>query len=189
MTELFIGLGLVATYLLTLHGYIKICSHKYYKDQYPKTLSDTFYKTGWKFRVLLIVLALLLIYPILLATGIHTTGGWLYYAPYSLLSWSKVAYAITIGGIIGVALNANGHDKSETKAHGFSASILAAGGAIVASLLRHDWYVGLIIWLGCLAYYLIKNHKYHKWGLFIELVAFDAIGLSLAAYMIINYIL
>lgn len=193
MLELIIGLGCCLGMAGSLFGYLKWTKKKYYNGHDQSSLSNTFYKTGWMFRVLLIVMCLFLIYPILLANGIHTSDGWLYYAPYSLLSWGKVLFAVGIGGLISVALNAYGHKEQESAAHVASASIIAAGGALGGCLLRKDWYVGLVIWLAWLGYYLWKNHKNNKagnpnaWGLYIELVAFYGIATSLAAYMLINY--
>lgn len=193
MLELLIGLACCAGMAGTLAGYLAITKKKYYNGHDQSSLSNTFYHTGWKFRVLLIVLCLWLFYPILLANGIYSDGGWLYYAPYTLLSWSKVAFAICMGGIIGVALNAFGNTPQEEKAHIFSASIIAAGGAMAGCLLRKEWYIGLAIWLVWLGYYLIKQYKNKKagnpnaWGLYIELVAFYSMPTCLATFILLNY--
>lgn len=193
MVELLIGLACCAGMAGTLAGYLAITKKKYYDGHDQPSLSNTFYKTGWKFRVLLIVLALWMVYPILLANGVYTSGGWEYYAPYTLLSWGKVAYAVAIGGIIGVGLNAYGNSW-ESKPHVFCASVLAAGGAILGSVLRSNWYFAVAIWLAWLVYYIIKNKKNNKagnpnaWGLYIELVAFYATPTCLALFMILNYL-
>lgn len=194
MTELIIGIACCLGMAGTLAGYLAITKKKYYDGHDQPSLSNTFYKTGWKFRVLLIVLALWLIYPILLANGTYTSGGWMYQAPYTLLSWGKVAFAIAMGGIIGVALNAFGNSKHETKAHVASASIIAAGGAITGCVLRKEWYIAVIVWLAWLIYYIIKNKRNNKagnpnaWGLYIELVAFYALPTCLIAFIISNYL-
>lgn len=193
MTELLIGIGCCLGMAGLLKGYLEVTKKKYYDGHDQSSLSSTFYKTGWKFRVLLITMALLLIYPVLLANGTHIDGGWLYYAPYVLLSWAKVAFAIAIGGIIGVALNAYGNYKNENRAHVISASIIAAGGAIVGCCLRKEWYIGVAVWLAWLVYYLIKNHRNNKagnpnaWGLYIELVAFYSVPTCLIIYILMNY--
>lgn len=195
MLGLIIGLLCCASMAGTLAGYLAITKKKYYDGHDQSSLSNTFYHTGWKFRVLLVVLCLFLIYPILLANGIHTSGGWMYYAPYTLLSWGKVAFAVAMGGLISVALNAYGNYEHENRAHVASASIIAAGGAIIGCVLRKEWYVAVVIWLAWLGYYLWKNHKNNKagnpnaWGLYIELVAFYALPTSLAAFMLINYLM
>lgn len=192
MYELLIGLFCCLGMAGTLWGYLKWYKKKYNKNKDPKSLSSTFYKTGWKFRVLLICLALWMVYPVLLACGIYTSSGWMYYAPYIWLSWAKVAYAIGMGGIIGVALNAYGNSW-ENKPHVFCASVLAAGGALVGSVLRKEWYIGLIVWLAWYIYYVIKNRKNNKagnpnaWGLYIEEVAFYSVPTCLAIYMLMNY--
>ena len=193
MLELLIGLGCCLGMAGTLFGYLQITKKKYYNGHDQPSLSNTFYKTGWKFRVLLIVLALWLIYPILLANGIYTpTEGWGYYSPYTLLAWGKVAYAICIGGIISVALNAYGNSW-ENKPHVISAGPIAAGGAILGSCLRSNWYIGVAVWVAWLLYYLWKNYKNNKagnsnaWGLYIEEVAFYSVPTCLAIFMLINY--
>lgn len=193
MVEMLAGIGCCLAMAGSLFGYLKWTKKKYYNGKDQSSLSNTFYKTGWKFRVLLIVMCLLLIYPVLLANGMYTSGGWIYYAPYALLSWGKVAFAVAIGGLISVALNAHGNYDNENRAHVVSASVIAAGGALAGCLLRKEWYVGLVIWLAWLGYYLIKNHKNNKagnpnaWGLYIELVAFYGIATSLIAFILINY--
>lgn len=193
MYELLIGLLCCLGMAGSLWGYLKWYKNKYNNGKDPSSLSHTFYKTGWKFRALLICLALWMVYPILLACGIYSSSGWMYYAPYTLLSWAKVAYAIAMGGIIGVALNAYGNYEHETKAHVASASIIAAGGAILGSVLRKEWYIGVAIWVAWLLYYLWKQYKNKKagnpnaWGLYIELVAFYATPTCLAIYMLMNY--
>lgn len=193
MIELLIGLLCCGLMVGSLFGYLKWYKKKYNKDKDPSSLSSTYYKTGWKFRALLIFMGLILIYPILLANGIYTSGGWLYYAPYTLLSWSKFAFAICIGGIIGVALNAD-YLKTECAAHITSAAWVAAGGAMIGCCLRKEWYIGLAIWLAWLVYYLIKNHKNNKagnpnaWGLYIEEVAFYSVPTCLVVYMLMNYL-
>ena len=194
MLELLIGLGCCLGMAATLFTYLKITSKKYYDGKDQPSLSNTFYHTGWKFRVLLVVLALFLIYPILLANGSYTDGTWLYYAPYTLLSWAKLALAVAVGGIIGVALNAD-YAKTEGTPHVIAAAWLAAGGAMIGCCLRKDWYIGVAVWLAWLVYYLIKQRKNHKagnpnaWGLYIEEVAFYSVPTCLAIYIIINYFL
>lgn len=194
MKELLIGLGCCLGMAGTLWGYLKWASKKYYNGKDPSSLSNTFYKTGWKFRVLLISLCLWLFYPILLANGSYADGVWTLMAPYTLLSWSKVAFAICMGGLIGVALNAFGNLKNENRAHVISASTISAGGAIVGCLLRHDWYIGVIVWLAWLGYYLWKQYKNKKagnpnaWGLYIELVAFYSMPTCISLFMLHNYL-
>lgn len=194
MKELLIGLFCCLGMAGTLASYLAITKKKYYDGHDQPSLSNTFYKVGWKFRVLLIVLCLWLFYPVLLANGMYTSGGWVYYAPYILLSWGKVAFAIAIGGLLGVALNAFGNYKHETKAHVFSASIIAAGGAIAGCCLRKEWYVAVAIWAAWGLYYLWKNRKNNKagnpnaWGLYIELIAFYAMPTCLAVFMLLNYL-
>lgn len=195
MVELLIGLGCCLAMAGGLFGYLQITKKKYYDGHDQSSLSNTFYHTGWKFRVLLIAMCVLLVYPILLANGMYTSGGWMYYAPYALLSWGKVAFAVAMGGLISVALNAYGNYDNENRPHVISASVLAAGGAMAGCLMRKEWYVGLAIWLAWLVYYLVKNHKNNKagnpnaWGLYIELVAFYGLATSLSAFILINYFL
>ena len=195
MLELIIGLLCCAGMAGTLAGYLAITKKKYYDGHDQSSLSNTFYKVGWKFRVLLIVLCLWLIYPVLLANGMYTSGGWMYYAPYTLLSWGKVAFAVAMGGLIGVALNAYGNYEHENRAHVTSASIIAAGGAIAGCVLRKEWYIAVAIWLAWAGYYLWKNYKNNKagnpnaWGLYIELIAFYALPTCLAVFMTLNYLM
>lgn len=194
MIELLIGLGCCLGMAGTLWGYLKWTSKKYYDGKDQPSLSNTFYKTGWKFRVLLIVLALWMIYPILLANGMYSSGGWNYYAPTVLMGWGKVAYAIAIGGIISVALNAFGNYPNENRPHVTSASVIAAGGAIAGSVLRSNWYFAVAVWVAWLLYYIWKNYKNNKagnknaWGLYIELVAFYATPTCLALFILLNYL-
>ena len=194
MKELLIGILCCLGMAGTLATYLAVTKKKYYKGYDQPSLSDTFYKTGWKFRVLLIVLCLWLFYPILLANGSYIDGQWILMAPYVALSWGKVAFTVAMGGILGVAMNAYGHKKEETRAHVASASIIAAGGAIIGCCLRKEWYVGVAIWLGWLIYYLIKNKKNNKagnpnaWGLYIELIAFYALPTCLATFILLNYL-
>lgn len=193
MVELIIGIACCLGMAGVLAGYLAITKKKYYDGHDQSSLSNTFYKTGWKFRALLITMCLLLVYPILLADGVYTSGGWVYSAPYTLVAWSKFAYAICIGGIFGVALCAD-FMKKEAAPHVAAASIVAAGGAMAGSLLRQDWYVGLAVWLAFLVYYIIKNHRNNKkgnpnaWGLYIELVAFYSVPTCLILFMISNYL-
>jgi len=192
MNELLIGLTCCLGMAGMLYGYLKWYSKKYNKGKDASSLSSTFYKTGWKFRALLVAMPILLIYPILLADGMYTSGGWMYYAPYPLLAWSKFAFAICMGGIIGVALCAD-YLKTELKPHIASAAWVAAGGAMIGCCLRKEWYIGLAVWLGWLVYYLIKNHKNNKagnpnaWGLYIEEVAFYSVPTCLIIYILMNY--
>lgn len=194
MLQLLIGLFCCLGMAGTLAGYLAITKKKYYNGHDQSSLSNTFYHTGWKFRVLLISLCLWLIYPILLANGMYTSGGWLLYAPYTLLSWSKVCFAVGMGGLIGVALNAYGNYEHETRAHVFSASVIAAVGCAAGCMLRKEWYLGAAIWLAWLLYYVWKQHKNKKagnpnaWGLYIELVAFYSVPTCLALFMLLNYL-
>lgn len=194
MVELIVGIACCLGMAGTLAGYLAITKKKYYDGHDQSSLSNTFYHTGWKFRVLLISLCLWLIYPVLLANGMYTSGGWMYEAPYALLAWGKVAFAIAMGGLIGVALNAYGNGKQEGAAHVASASIIAAGGAIAGCVLRKEWYIAVIVWLAWLIYYIIKNKRNNKagnpnaWGLYIELVAFYALPTCLVIFMISNYL-
>lgn len=193
MKEMLIALLCCLGMAGTLYGYLAITKKKYYKGKDQPSLSNTFYKTGWKFRALLITLCLWLMYPILLANGSYVDGSWILMAPYPLLAWSKVAYAICMGGLIGVALNAFGNQKQETSAHVASASIIAAGGGLIGCCLRKEWYIGLAIWLAWLVYYLIKQYRNHKagnpnaFGLYIELIAFYSVPTCLATYILMNY--
>lgn len=192
MLELLIGIGCCLGMAGLLKSYLTVTKKKYYDGKDQPSLSNTFYKTGWKFRVLLVTMAILLVYPILLADGIYTSGGWLYYAPYTLLSWSKFAFALCMGGIIGVALNAD-YLKTEGKAHIAAAAWVAAGGAMIGCCLRKEWYIGVAVWLAWLVYYLIKQYRNHKagnpnaWGLYIEEVAFYSVPTCLVIYMLMNY--
>jgi len=192
MFELLIGLLCCFVMMGSLFTYLKIISKKYYDGKDPSSLSNTFYKTGWKFRVLLVWMCLLLIYPVLLANGIYTSGGWLYYAPYTLLSWSKLAFAICMGGLIGVAMNAD-FQKTEEKPHMTAAIAFAAGGGILGCTLRHEWYVGVGVIVAWLLYYLWKQYKNSKAGnpnafdLYLELVAFYSVPTCLVIYMLMNY--
>ena len=194
MIELLIGLGCCLGMAGTLFGYLQWYKKKYNDGKDPSSLSSTFYKTGWKFRVLLVSLALWMIYPVLLANGMYSSAGWSYYAPYTLLGWGKLCFAIAMGGIIGVALNAFGNYKHENRPHVLGASIVAAGGAALGCLLRTNWYLALIIWAAWGVYYLIKNYRNNKagnknaWGLYIELIAFYAVPTCLAIFMLINYL-
>ena len=194
MYELLIGLFCCLGMAGSLFGYLQWYKKKYNKGKDPSSLSSTFYKTGWKFRVLLIILCLWLFYPMLLANGIYTSGGWLYYSPYVLLAWGKVAFAVCIGGLISVALNAYGNSW-ENKPHVFSASVLAAGGGILGCVLRKEWYIAAGIWVAWLLYYLWKQHKNKKagnpnaWGLYIELVAFYAVPTCLIVFILMNYLI
>ena len=193
MWEVLIGLLCCLGMAGSLFGYLRWYKKKYNKGKDPHSLSSTFYKTGWKFRVLLISLALWMIYPVLLGDGIYTSGGWMYYAPYTLISWSKVAYAIAMGGIIGVALNAYGNWPNENRAHVLCASTIASIGAIAGSVLRKEWYIGVVVWLAWLLYYVWKNYRNNKagnpnaWGLYIELVALYSTPSCLAIYILLNY--
>ena len=193
MKELLIGLFCCLGMAGTLKGYLAITKKKYYDGHDQSSLSNTFYHTGWKFRVLLISLCLWLVYPILLANGMYTDGGWLLMAPYALLSWSKVCFAVGMGGLIGVAMNAYGHEKQETKAHVFCASVIAAVGCAAGCMLRKEWYIGVAVWLAWLIYYLIKQHKNQKagnpnaWGLYIEEVAFYSVPTCLIIFLLMNY--
>lgn len=192
MLELLLGIMCCLLMAGSLFAYLKITSKKYYDGKDQSSLSNTFYKTGWKFRALLIWMCLLMVYPVLLANGIYTSGGWMYYAPYTLLSWSKFAFALCIGGIIGVALNAD-FRKTEEKPHMISAIALAAGGGITGCMLRKEWYIGLVIWIAWILYYFWKNYKNNKAGnpnaldLYLELIAFYSVPTCLIVYMLINY--
>lgn len=193
MTQLLIGIACCLGMAGSLWGYLKWTKNKYYGGKDQSSLSNTFYHTGWKFRALLIVMALFLIYPVLLANGVYTSYGWELSAPYTLLSWSKFAFALAVGGIIGVALDSD-FMKKENTAHVVSAVGVAGGGALAGCLLRNEWYIGLGIWLAWLVYFLIKNHKNNKKGnpnaldLYLELMAFYATPTCLIVYMIITYL-
>ena len=195
MKELIIGILCCLGMAGTLAGYLAITKKKYYDGHDQSSLSNTFYHTGWKFRVLLISLCLWLVYPILLANGMYTDGGWLLMAPYALLSWGKVCFAIGMAGILGVAMNAYGNQKQETKAHVFSASVLAACGCAAGCMLRKEWYIGVAVWIGWLIYYLIKQYRNKKagnpnaWGLYIEETAFYSVPTCLIIYILMNYFL
>jgi hypothetical protein len=96
MKELLIGLFCCLGMAGTLAGYLAITKKKYYNGHDQSSLSNTFYKVGWKFRVLLISLCLWLFYPILLACGMYTSGGWVYYAPYIFCSCFRSAYIVLL---------------------------------------------------------------------------------------------
>ena len=192
MTELIIGIVCCLLMAGTLHSYLQCTKRKYYNGKDQPSLSNTFYKTGWVFRALLIFMGISMIYPILLANGYVIDGTWVYSAPTVILSWSKLAFAIAIGGIIGVALCAD-YAAKESSAHVAAASIVAAGGAMVGCMLRQNWYIGVGVWLAWLVYYLIKNHRNNKagnpsaFGLYIEEVAFYSVPTCLIIYMVMNY--
>ena len=194
MLELLIGLFCCFGMAGSLYGYLKWYSKKYKDGKDPSSLSSTFYKTGWKFRVLLISFALWMIYPVLLANGSYIDGQWLYTAPNAWLAWGKLAYAISMAGIISVAFNAYGNTW-ENRPHVFSASIVASVGAGIGSLLHRQWYLAILIWLAWYIYYKIKNYKNNKagnkdaWGLYIELVALYAVPSCLAVFMVLTYLL
>ena len=194
MLELLIGLFCCFGMAGSLYGYLKWYSKKYNKGKDPTSLSSTFYKTGWKFRVLLISFALWMIYPVLLANGSYVDGQWFYTAPNAWLAWGKLAYAMSMAGIIGVAFNAYGNTW-ENKPHVFSAGPIAAVGAGLGSLLHRQWYLAVLIWLAWYIYYRIKNYKNNKagnknaWGLYVELVAFYAVPSCLAVFMILTYLI
>lgn len=192
MTQLIIGLLCCIAMMCTLKGYLIWSENKYYDGKDQSSLSTTFYKTGWRFRVLLILLVLFLFYPLLLANGFYADGTWHLYAPTALLSWGKLSLAVCMGGILGVALNAD-FVRKENWPHVIAATVLAAGFALVGTLLRPNWYVGAIIWASWLTYYIIKNIRNNKagnpnaFGLYIEEVAFMSVPTCLAAYMLVNY--
>lgn len=194
MFELLIAIFCCLGMMGTLFSYLTWYEHKYSKCKTPVCLAATFSKTGWKFRALMISLALWLIYPVLLADGIYTSGGWLYYAPYSLVSWSKMAYAIAIGSIIGINLVADYKELKNTR-YTTAFWVLGVGGAFVGSMLREEWYIGLSIWLAWILYYLWENYKNNQagnpnsLGLYLELASFCAIPTCLIAYMLYNYFL
>ena len=193
MKELIIGILCCLGMAGTLFGYLQWTKKKYYNGKDQSSLSNTFYHTGWLFRALLISLCLWLFYPILLANGSYADGIWTLMAPYSLLALGKVCFAIGMGGIIGVALNAFGNDKKENRAHVFSASILAAVGCAAGCMLRKEWYIGAAVWVAWLIYYLIKQYRNKKagnpnaWGLYIEEVAFYSVPTCLIIYILMNY--
>ena len=177
MIELLIGIGCCLGMAGTLWGYLKWTKNKYYDGKDQSSLSNTFYHTGWKF----------------LANGMYTSGGWQYTAPYSLLAWGKFAFAVAVGGIFGVALNAD-FMKKENMPHVVAAGGLAAVGAFAGCLLREEWYVGLGVWLAFLGYYLWKQYKNKKAGnpdafaLYMEEVAFYSLPACLAIFIIGNYL-
>lgn len=193
MQQMLIALACCGLMAGILKLYLMITKKKYYDGHDQPSLSNTFYKTGWKFRALLIGMAILLVYPILLANGYYD-GAWHLTAPSSLLAWGKFAYAICMGGIIGVALNAD-FMKKEAKPHVIAASIVAAGGAMAGTCLRHGWEIaiGVGVWLAWLVYYLIKNYRNNKAGnpsaigLYVELVAFYSVPTCLVIYILLNY--
>lgn len=191
MTELLIGILCCVLMAATLFGYLQITKKKYYDGHDQSSLSNTFYKTGWKFRALLITLVLLLVYPVLLANGYYDAG-WVYSAPTTLEAWGKLCYALCMGGIIGVALNAD-FTKKEEWPHVVAAGPIAALAAFLGCTLRSNWYIGVIVWLAWLAYYAAKNQKNKKAGnpsargLYVELIAFYSVPTCLVIYMILNY--
>lgn len=191
MTEMLIGLACCLGMAATLKCYLAITKKKYYDGHDQPSLSNTYYKTGWKFRVLLITLVLFLFYPLLLANGFYD-GVWHYYSPTTLLSYGKLALALCMGGIIGVALNAD-YLHNESKPHVIAAAWIAAGFAMIGTILRPNWYIGVGVWLAWLIYYVIKNYRNNKagnpaaWGLYIEEVAFYSVPTCLAIYTLINY--
>ena len=193
MKELIIGILCCLAMAGSLLGYLAITKKKYYDGHDQPSLSNTFYKTRWKFRVLLVAMAVLLVYPVLLANGIYDSGIWYYYAPSAVIAWAKLCLAICMGGIIGVALNAD-YLHNESTAHVAAASWFAAAFAIVGCCLRPDWYIGVGIWLAWLVYYLVKQYRNHKagnpnaWGLYVEMVAFMSVPTCLIVYMLMNYL-
>lgn len=193
MIELLIGIGCCLGMAGTLWGYLKWTKNKYYDGKDQSSLSNTFYHTGWKFRALLIIIALLVVYPVLLANGMYTSGGWQYIAPYSLLDWGKFAFAVAVCSIFGVALNAD-FMKKENMPYVVATGGLAAVGAFAGCLLREEWYVGLGVWLAFLGYYLWKQYKNKKAGnpdafaLYMEEVAFYSLPTCLAIFIIGNYL-
>ncbi len=193
MLQIFIGILCCLGMASSLFLYLKNYKSKYNKNMDPSSLSSTFYKTGWKFRVLLIVMALFLIYPVLLANGMYTSGGWQYTSPYELMAWGKFAFAVAVGGIFGVALNAD-FMKKENTPHVVAAGGLAAAGAFAGCLMREEWYVGLGVWLAFLGYYLWKQYKNKKAGnpdafaLYMEEVAFYSLPTCLIIFIIGNYL-
>ena len=107
MTTALIGISCCLAMMGLLHGYLEITKKKYYDGHDQSSLSNTFYHTGWKFRVLLVVMPLLLIFPILLANGSYIDGAWSLTAQSALTGWGKFVFALAMGGLIGVALNAD----------------------------------------------------------------------------------
>ena len=191
MTELLIGIACCVAMAGTLFGYLQIAKKKYYEGHDPSSLSATFYKTGWKFRVLLITLVLLLVYPVLLANGYYD-GAWIYSAPTTLEAWGKFCFALCMGGIIGVSLNAD-FMKKEEWAHVVSAGPLAATAALLGCSFRSTWYFALAIWFSWLTFYVIKNQRNKKAGnpsarsLYLELVAFYSVPTCLILDMLLKY--
>lgn len=195
MLELLIAIFCCLGMLGTLFGYLRWYKNKYAKGKIPTCLAATFSKIGWKFRALMISLALWLIYPILLADGIYTSGGWLYYAPYSLVSWSKFVYAITIGSMIGINLVADYEKLKKNTYYNITVWALICGGAFIGSILREEWYIGLGVWIAWLIYYLFENYKNNKAGnpsalnLYLELTGFCSVSTCLIIYVLYNYFL
>ena len=137
-------------------------------------------------------MCLFLVYPILLANGSYVDGSWLLTAPTALLGWGKFLFALCMGGLIGVSLNADFRQEAESKPHVIGAAVVAGGCAFAACLMRPLWYVGLVVWLGWLAYYLIKQYKNKKAGnpdafsLYMELVAFYSMPTCLTLFILFN---
>jgi len=195
MLELLIGTALCGAFAATLWGYIEYCKKKFYKGKDPSSLSNTFYHTGWAFRVLLIGLPLMLLYPVLLSNGMFVDGSWVYSAPDLWTGWGKFIFALAMGGIMSVALLADFKNKNEDWPHVAGASLVAGGGAFAGCLMRPDvWWLALVIWFGWLGYYLVKNKRNNKagnpdaWGWYIEAVAFYAVAMCLAIFPWINYL-
>lgn len=193
MTSLIIGILCCLGMGGSLAGYLAITKKKYYNNKDQSSLSNTFYHTGWKFRVLLIAMCLLLIYPIFLANGYIIDGTWILTAPTTLEGWGKLLFGVCMGGLIGVALNADFRQKEESTPHVIGATVIAGGCAFAGCLMRQEWYIGLAIWLAWLIYYLIKQYKNKKAGnpdafsLYMELVCFYSMPTCLTVFTLMKY--
>lgn len=194
MTTALIGISCCLAMMGLLHGYLEITKKKYYDGHDQSSLSNTFYHTGWKFRVLLVVMPLLLIFPILLANGSYIDGAWSLTAQSVLTGWGKFVFALAMGGLIGVALNADFMSESEATPHVAAAAGVAALGAFAGCLMRNIWYVGLAIWLAWLGYYLYKQYKNKKaknpdaFDLYLELVCFYSLPTCLIVFILLKLI-
>ena len=192
MISALIGVSCCLGMMGLLYGYLKITKKKYYDNHDQSSLSNTFYHTGWKFRALLIIMVLLLVYPILLANGSYVDGAWSLTAPNVLEGWGKFIFAIAMGGIFGVALNADFLSKSESNPHVVAAAGLAAAGAFAGCLMRPLWYLGFGVWMIWLGYYLVKQYKNKKaknpdaFSLYMELVCFYSLPTCLILFILVN---
>lgn len=137
------------------------------------------------------LLVLWLIYPVLLANGMHTSGGWVYYSPHILLSWGKVAYTIAA---IGFIINMVFSDWLNKHKVGFNLEIIIGICTFLGSVLRTEWYIAVMIWFGWFLYYYWKKPLafYQLKDLNTILYTIKAItpytvSSCLVAFMLINY--